>query len=458
MKTFKELNTILMTAVLTAMLSMGMGVKSYAAEKTYDITFTYTNAAHTNSTASTTFSNVKVDTESACITYGQLLEIINQVEPQDYTVPDISHVGFVDEFNDLFTIDDNQKRIKVKNAFNANSYSTPPYINVQMANPDLNAPINVTCTEHQHTNPHTITVSTDGNGTASSDLGSGDEGTDIKLSATPNSGYKFKEWQVISGGVSLENKTVSSTTFTMGTSDVEVKAIFTLAETYTVTVSDDGHGTVTADPKSGDTGTKVTITATPNSKKYKFKKWEIISGEVSDFDDKTNSKTTFKIGNTDVEIKAYFEKNEENKNDNDNEKDKHHRKKSTSSGDSTPPNPDALSIIYLVNEAPLPSVAAGKQMQGPFAQLLFKQARTPGINEAFSFNLAIDGKVDGTLKNGRLILFIPSEYRKAGRPFAITALDKAAIVHFYPDLDTSDETITVDLNIEGFAFDLVYAD
>ena len=68
---------------------------------------------------------------------------------------------------------------------------------------------------------YTVTITTDGNGTAIADVTSGPQGTEVTLTATPNSGYRFKEWEVISGDVTIENNK-----FTIGTSDVEVKAIF----------------------------------------------------------------------------------------------------------------------------------------------------------------------------------------------------------------------------------------
>ena len=68
---------------------------------------------------------------------------------------------------------------------------------------------------------YAVTVTTDGNGTASADLAAAAAGTNISLSATPNTGYHFKEWQVVSGGV-----TIKDDKFTMPDGDVEIKAIF----------------------------------------------------------------------------------------------------------------------------------------------------------------------------------------------------------------------------------------
>lgn len=67
----------------------------------------------------------------------------------------------------------------------------------------------------------TITVTSGDNGTASASHAKAVVGTEITLTATPNKGYHFKEWQVISGGV-----TIKDDKFTMPSANVEVKAIF----------------------------------------------------------------------------------------------------------------------------------------------------------------------------------------------------------------------------------------
>ena len=73
----------------------------------------------------------------------------------------------------------------------------------------------------RQTETYAVTVTTDGNGTASADLAAAAAGTNISLNATPNTGYHFKEWQVVSGGVTIENDK-----FIMPDGDVEIKAIF----------------------------------------------------------------------------------------------------------------------------------------------------------------------------------------------------------------------------------------
>lgn len=78
---------------------------------------------------------------------------------------------------------------------------------------------------------YSITVQNDGNGTASANVNSAQQNVTITLTATPNSGYQFKEWQVISGSMAI-----TGNSFTMPAENVTVKAIFEVipATTYTV--------------------------------------------------------------------------------------------------------------------------------------------------------------------------------------------------------------------------------
>ena len=115
---------------------------------------------------------------------------------------------------------------------------------------------------------YAVTVTTDGNGTASADPSTAVAGAGINLSAAPNTGYHFKEWQVVSGGVTIENDR-----FTMPDGDVEVKAIFekdaasaTPAPTATAKPESSPTPAPTATAKpSGSPTPAPTATAKPNS-------------------------------------------------------------------------------------------------------------------------------------------------------------------------------------------------
>ena len=60
------------------------------------------------------------------------------------------------------------------------------------------------------------------------------------ITATPNSGYRFVNWEVTGTGASVSDDTSASTTFTMGSENATVTANFELIPTYTVTFSVNG--------------------------------------------------------------------------------------------------------------------------------------------------------------------------------------------------------------------------
>lgn len=68
---------------------------------------------------------------------------------------------------------------------------------------------------------YNVYIITDDNGTATVSASSAMAGTTIQLTATPNNGYHFKEWQIVSG-----NAEVSNDTFIMPADNVTVKPVF----------------------------------------------------------------------------------------------------------------------------------------------------------------------------------------------------------------------------------------
>ncbi|WP_418541341.1 InlB B-repeat-containing protein [Hominenteromicrobium sp.] len=147
---------------------------------------------------------------------------------------------------------------------------------------------------------YTVTVGNDGNGTGTATPSTAATGTEITLTAMPKEGYHFKEWQVISGGVTIKNNK-----FTMPNDNVEVKAVFEedvpAPTEFTITMKTDGNGTASASHAKAIVGTEITLSATPKTG-YHFKEWQVISGSVTIKDNK------FIMPNDNVEVKAIFEK------------------------------------------------------------------------------------------------------------------------------------------------------
>ncbi len=127
-------------------------------------------------------------------------------------------------------------------------------------------------------------------------------------------------------------------------------------------------------------------------------------------------------------------------------------------------------IVSMVSSEPLLNSFSGKAMsglctfekQGPLCAAVFKAATPLGFFEAFSFNLNLDvtGKTKPNYgkKAGKFVLNIPKQYRKKGRTFAIIGIGKPGKVKIFYDTDINDETFTTDIDIEGYAFSLIYTD
>ena len=160
---------------------------------------------------------------------------------------------------------------------------------------------------------YTVTVKDDGNGTASADHIKAVAGTEIKLTATANSGYHFKEWQVVKGGMSITNNK-----FTMPAENVEVKAIFEKntstggggggggVTTYAITVKSAKNGDVTASHKSAYKGTTVTLTVDPD-KGYVLDTLTVLDGKDKEIKlTEKNGKYTFTMPASKVTVAATF--------------------------------------------------------------------------------------------------------------------------------------------------------
>ena len=161
---------------------------------------------------------------------------------------------------------------------------------------------------------YTVTVKTDGNGTASANPSTAEALAEITLTATPNTGYHFKEWQVVSptGLVIANNK------FTMPDEAVEIMAIFEKntstggggggggVTTYPITVKSAKNGDVTASHKTASKGTAVTLTVDPD-KGYVLDTLTVLDGKDKEIKlTEKNGKYTFTMPASKVTVEAMF--------------------------------------------------------------------------------------------------------------------------------------------------------
>jgi uncharacterized repeat protein (TIGR02543 family) len=116
---------------------------------------------------------------------------------------------------------------------------------------------------------HDIIIQTNGNGTANADKEKAIVGEIVTLSYSADSGYRFKEWQAVSGGVSI-----SGNSFIMPDEPVTVKAVFEPipAPTYTIAFNANG-GTVSPAVMHTGTDGKLLSLPIPLRSNYRFDGW-----------------------------------------------------------------------------------------------------------------------------------------------------------------------------------------
>jgi hypothetical protein len=145
---------------------------------------------------------------------------------------------------------------------------------------------------------HSLTLDAKGNGLLSPEIGAHSyaEGTEVTVTATPDSGWRFDSW---SGAVAEPD---SATTTVVINSDERVTANFSPIM-HSLTLDAEGNGLLSPEigAHSYAEGTEVTITATPDSG-WQFNSW---SGEVSNLE----SATTTVFITSDKTVTANFSPN-----------------------------------------------------------------------------------------------------------------------------------------------------
>ena len=139
---------------------------------------------------------------------------------------------------------------------------------------------------------YNVTLQNDGHGSIAASKTTGNIGDTIILSNTANAGYNFS-------GYSVTGATLTGNQFKINTSNVTAKAWFTGA-VYTLTLQNDGHGTLTANKTTGHYGDTVTLTPTYNNY-YRFNNYSNTGGSING--------NTFTFGSSNATVKANFKKN-----------------------------------------------------------------------------------------------------------------------------------------------------
>ena len=160
--------------------------------------------------------------------------------------------------------------------------------------------------------PHAITVTPSGSpfSTVTRSHTSAPAGTEITITATPVTGYRFVRWEVWGGGITIAEPANPIQTFIMPDNPVGIWGIFEeftgpISHNVNTNVNIAGSGTVERSHTSAPAGTQVTIEAIPNEG-YRFVRWEVVSGGIA-LSSTTTRISTFTMPNNTVTVRAIFE-------------------------------------------------------------------------------------------------------------------------------------------------------
>ncbi len=181
-------------------------------------------------------------------------------------------------------------------------YLVGEVVNGEFETDYASTPVELSIPESYKGTPHYINIINDGNGIANANPENAIEGDEITLTTTPKTGYRLKEWQVLSGGV-----TVKDNKFIMKTDNVEIKAIFELIPIKKYTLSFDANG---------GSGSMADVTANEGTE-YTLPACTFTAPEGMEFDkwDLGAAGTKIKVDKN-LLLKAIWKKKEAPKNDN----------------------------------------------------------------------------------------------------------------------------------------------
>ena len=96
--------------------------------------------------------------------------------------------------------------------------------------------------------------------------------------------------------------------------------------------------------------------------------------------------------------------------------------------------------------------------QGEAAKAAFNNALPAGWTQLYSFDIFADGNTDHARKNGKFGFDVPTQYQKTGRQYAVLGIDKNGNVKQFKNNSAIPGRVEIDLDIEGYAFELICKD
>lgn len=151
-------------------------------------------------------------------------------------------------------------------------------------------------------NRYYLSINKIGSGTVTAS-DSVNHGAEKEINATPLGGWYFVAWRVKSGNASIADTTKANTTVSLKKGNTEIEAVFAINR-YTLTLDNNGNGTVSPPSQTVTHSEADSISATPNTGHH-FVVWRVKKGSAS-IAGSTKSATTVTLLNGDAEIEGVF--------------------------------------------------------------------------------------------------------------------------------------------------------
>lgn len=134
------------------------------------------------------------------------------------------------------------------------------------------------------------------------------QGETTTIHANVSNGYRFVQWEPVSGNATIANRTSQSTSITMGAGDSSVRAVY---EQITHSVSVQANPTIGGNPRvsasSAAQGATINLNANPATG-YRFVNWQFRTQNGATITNSNLANTSLRMGTGPVSVQANYER------------------------------------------------------------------------------------------------------------------------------------------------------
>ncbi|MBE9911488.1 InlB B-repeat-containing protein [Enterococcus mundtii] len=134
------------------------------------------------------------------------------------------------------------------------------------------------------------------------------QGETTTIHANVSNGYRFVQWELVSGNTTIANRTSQSTFITMGAGDSSIRAVY---EQITHSVSVQANPTIGGNPtvsaSSAAQGATINLNANP-AVGYRFDNWQFLTQNGATITNSNLANTSLRMGTGPVSVQANYER------------------------------------------------------------------------------------------------------------------------------------------------------